>query len=45
MEKYELTPEAVSDLFEIWEFINRDNSGAAGRVEESCTVRAIFHQP
>ncbi len=33
MERYELTPEAVSDLFEIWNFINRDNPEAADRVE------------
>lgn len=35
MEKYEITPEAVSDLFEIWDYINRDNPGAADRVEEA----------
>jgi plasmid stabilization system protein ParE len=35
MDKYELTPEAVSDLFGIWNFINRDNPEAADRVEEA----------
>jgi len=38
MEKYQLTPEAVSDLFEIWSFISQDNPGAADRVEQ-----AVFH--
>ncbi len=35
MEKYRLTPEAVNDLFEIWNFISQDNTEAANRVEES----------
>jgi antitoxin ParD1/3/4 len=35
MEKYRLTPEAVSDLFEIWNFINQHNPEAADRVEEA----------
>jgi len=35
MEKYELTPEAVSDLFEIWNFISQNNPEAADRVEEA----------
>ena len=35
MERYELTPEAVSDLFEIWNFISQDNPEAADRVEEA----------
>lgn len=35
MEKYQLTPEAVSDIFEIWNFISQDNSEAADRVEEA----------
>jgi plasmid stabilization system protein ParE len=33
MEKYEITPEAVSDLFEIWNFISQDNPEAADKVE------------
>ena len=35
MEKYQITPEAVSDLFEIWNFISQDNPEAADRVEEA----------
>jgi plasmid stabilization system protein ParE len=35
MEKYQLTPEAVSDLFEIWNFISQDSLEAADRVEEA----------
>jgi plasmid stabilization system protein ParE len=35
MEKYRLTPEAIGDLFEIWNFINQDNPKAADRVEEA----------
>lgn len=35
MEKYQLTPEAVSDLFEIWNFISQDNPEAADRVEQA----------
>ncbi len=35
MEKYQLTPEATSDLFEIWNFINPDNPDAANRVQEA----------
>ncbi len=33
MEKYEITPEAVGDLFDIWNFIVQDNPEAAERVE------------
>ncbi len=48
MERYELTPEAVSDLFEIWNFINRDNPEAADRVE-AAVLRACcsptLHSP
>ena len=35
MEKYQLTPEAVSDLLEICDFINQDNREAADRVEDA----------
>ncbi|MFZ0477548.1 MAG: type II toxin-antitoxin system RelE/ParE family toxin [Terriglobales bacterium] len=35
MEKYQLTPEAVSDLFEIWDYIAQDNPAAADRVQEA----------
>ncbi len=34
MENFQLTPEAINDLFEIWDYINRDNREAADRVEE-----------
>src|SRR5262249_20240484 len=33
MEKYEITPEAVGDLFDIWNFIAQDNPETADRVE------------
>ena len=33
MGKYEVTPEAVGDLFDIWNFIAKDNPEAADRVE------------
>lgn len=33
MEKYEITPEAVGHLFDIWNFIAQDNTEAADRVE------------
>ncbi len=35
MKKYQFTPQAASDLFEIWSFIAQDNSEAADRVEEA----------
>jgi toxin ParE1/3/4 len=35
MEKCQLTPEAVSDLLEICDFINQDNPEAADGVEDS----------
>ena len=35
MEKYQLTPEAVSDLLEICDFISQDNPEAADRVEDA----------
>jgi antitoxin ParD1/3/4 len=34
MEKYQVTPEAVSDLLKICDFINQDNPEAADRVED-----------
>ena len=33
MEKYEITPEAVGDLFDIWNFIAQDKPEAADHVE------------
>ena len=38
MSKYQFTPQAVADLFDIWGFIADDNPAAADRVEE-----AVFH--
>jgi plasmid stabilization system protein ParE len=35
MEKYELTPEAINDLFEIWNFIDQKSSEAAALVEQA----------
>src|SRR6476619_5330116 len=35
MNKYQFTPQAVTDLFEIWSFIARENPVAADRVEEA----------
>ena len=35
MSHYQFTPQAVSDLLEIWSFIAQDNPGAADRVEEA----------
>lgn len=34
MSRYQLTPHAVEDLFDIWTFIAQDNPQAADRVEE-----------
>jgi plasmid stabilization system protein ParE len=35
MSRYQFTPQAVSDLLEIWTFIAQDNPEAADRVEEA----------
>jgi plasmid stabilization system protein ParE len=35
MSRYQFTPQAVDDLFEVWNFIARKNSNAADRVEEA----------
>lgn len=35
MSKYQFTPQAVADLFDIWSFIAEDNPAAADRVEEA----------
>ncbi len=35
MSKYQFTPQAVADRFEIWTFIAQDNPTAADRVEEA----------
>jgi plasmid stabilization system protein ParE len=35
MSRYQFTPQAAGDLFEIWSYIARDNLEAANRVEEA----------
>ena len=44
MSRYEFTPQAVDDLFEIWSYIARDSLQAANRVEaavyNACTFLA-----
>ena len=44
MSRYEFTPQAVDDLFEIWSYIARDSLQAANRVESAvynaCTLLA-----
>ena len=35
MTKYKFTPQAITDLFDIWSFIADDNPAAADRVEEA----------
>jgi plasmid stabilization system protein ParE len=35
MDRYQFTPEGVSDLVEICDFINQDNPEAANRVEDA----------
>ena len=35
MSNYQFTPQAVSDLFDIWNFIAHDSPAAADRVEET----------
>jgi len=42
MTKYQFTPQAVSDLFDIWNFIAHDKPDAADRVEEAI-FRACDH--
>ncbi len=35
MSPYQFTPQAVSDLFEIWSYVARDSGEAANRVEDA----------
>jgi plasmid stabilization system protein ParE len=35
MTRYQLTPQAVDDLFEIWSYIAKDSVESAGRVEQT----------
>lgn len=42
MSKYQFTPQAVDDLFEIWSYIAEDNLDAANRVEEAVYSACTF---
>jgi plasmid stabilization system protein ParE len=35
MSRFQLTPQAIEDLFEIWTYIARDNLEAANAVEDA----------
>lgn len=35
MSRYQFTPQALDDLFEIWSYIAQDNATAADRVEDA----------
>jgi plasmid stabilization system protein ParE len=35
MNRWQLTPEAVEDLFDIWAYVARDNPDAANHVEQA----------
>lgn len=35
MSRYQFTPQAVADLFNIWSFIAQDNATAADRMEDA----------
>lgn len=35
MSRYQFTPQAITDLFDIWAFIAEDNPAAADQVEEA----------
>jgi antitoxin ParD1/3/4 len=42
MSQYQFTPEALSDLFELWSYIAADNVHAANRVEEAVYAAALL---
>jgi len=42
MSRYQLTPQAVDDLFEIWSYIARDSPGAANRLETAVYNACAF---
>jgi toxin ParE1/3/4 len=42
MKKYQFTPQAVDDLFDIWLYIAEDNPDAADRVERSIYTACEF---
>ncbi|MGH9741668.1 MAG: type II toxin-antitoxin system RelE/ParE family toxin [Candidatus Acidiferrum sp.] len=35
MTRYRFTPQALNDLFDIWDYISQDNPAAANRVEQA----------
>jgi plasmid stabilization system protein ParE len=42
MSRYQFTPQAIDDLFEIWSYIARDSSQAANRVEAAVYNACAF---
>jgi plasmid stabilization system protein ParE len=42
MKKYQFTPQALDDLFQIWSYIAGDNPEAADRVEEVIYLSCEF---
>ena len=42
MKRYDLTPEADNDVFEIWQFIAADSIRAADRVEDAIHSACAF---
>lgn len=42
MSRYQFTPQAVDDLFEIWSYIARDSAQAANRVEAAVHSACAF---
>jgi plasmid stabilization system protein ParE len=42
MSRYQFTPQAVDDLFEIWSYIARDSPQAANRVEAAVYDACAF---
>jgi antitoxin ParD1/3/4 len=42
MSRYQFTPQAVDDLFEIWSYIARDSAQAANRVEAAVHNACAF---
>ena len=42
MSRYQFTPQAVDDLFEIWSYIARDSTRAANRVEAAVYSACAF---
>lgn len=42
MSRYQFTPQAADDLFEIWSYIARDNLDAANRLEDAVYEACAF---